>query len=240
MKTIALIPARGGSKGLSDKNIRSMAGKPLIAFSIEEAKKCKYLDRIVVSTDSEQIARVAKKYGAETPFLRPKKLAKDNSPTIDAILHALDWFEKKGETFDLLVLLEPTSPLREGKDITKPIEILLQNPEAKAIVGIAKLESAHPEFNVVLNKKGFIRKWSGGGSDFRVLRRQELADVYFFEGSIYVSYVKTLKEKRSFYHDKTLGYVVPRYKSLEVDDIYDLTMAEAIVKYRNLKKNYAR
>lgn len=237
MKIIALIPARGGSKGLPGKNIITLAGQPLIAYSIKEAKKCKYLDRIVVSTDDADIARVARKYGAEAPFLRPKELAKDTSPTIDAILHALDWFEDKGEKFDLFVLLEPTSPLREETDITKSIEILLENKKAKSIVGIAKLESAHPEFNLILNKEGFIRRWTDKSGNFRVLRRQDLTDVYFFEGTIYVSYVKTLREKRSFYHGQTLGYVVPRYKSLEIDDIYDLKMAEAIIKYRRKNQN---
>jgi len=116
-KILALIPARGGSKGLPGKNIKPLLGKPLIAWTIEQAKASKYVDRVVVSTDDDEIAEVAIRYGAEVPFLRPKELARDDSPTIDAILHALDFFSDKGERFDLLALLEPTSPLRDSEDI---------------------------------------------------------------------------------------------------------------------------
>jgi len=235
-KILAIIPARGGSKGLPRKNIRLLAGKPLIAYPISAALKSKFLDKVVVSTEDKEIAKVAKKYRVEV-IKRPKELARDDSPVIDAILHAINWVEKRGEHFDIVVLLEPTSPLRETKDIDKSIEILLNNKKARAIVGISKLEASHPEFNVVLNKDGFIRKWTDGSANFRVLRRQELDDVYFFEGSVYVSYVDTLRQKRTFYHELTLGYVVPRYKSLEVDEIYDLIAAEAIIKKRGKLRN---
>jgi len=231
LKILAVIPARGGSKGLPQKNIRPLAGKPLIAYSIEAALKSKYVDKTVVSTEDEEIAKIAKKYRAEI-IKRPEELARDDSPTVEVVLHAINWLEEAGEHYNIIVLLEPTSPLREVEDIDKSIEILLNNKKARAIVGIAKLEAMHPEFNVVLNKEGFIRKWTDGSANFRVLRRQELDDVYFFEGSVYVSYVDTLKQKRTFYHELTLGYVVPRSKSLEVDEIYDLIAAEAIIKKR--------
>lgn len=238
-KVLALIPARGGSKGLPRKNIRLLAGKPLVAHSIEIAFKSKYVDKTVVSTEAQEIANIAKKFSAEV-IKRPKKLARDDSPTVDVVLHAINWLEKANEYFDLVVLLEPTSPLREVEDIDKPIEILLSNPKAKAIVSIAKLEATHPEFNVVLNEEGFIRKWVDGSANFQMLRRQELSDVYFFDGTVYVSYVDVLKQKRTFYHELTLGYVVPRYKSLEVDELYDLIAAEAIIKFRKRIKHSTR
>lgn len=228
-RIISIIPARGGSKGVPRKNIKQLLGKPLIAWTIEEAKSSKYIDRVVVSTDDEEIAEKSKKYGAEVPFLRPEELATDDAKTIDVILHALNWLKTREDYYDFLVLLEPTSPLRDVEDIDKCIEILIDNPKAEAIVGVAKLESTHPEFNVAINDEGFIRK-SDGTTDFKVLRRQDLEDVYFFEGSIYISEVETLKQKRTFYHKSTLGYVVPKYKSLEVDELCDFICIEALMK----------
>ena len=228
-RIITIIPARGGSKGLPRKNIRLLAGKPLIAWTIEQAKNSKYIDNIVVSTEDEEIAENSKKYGAEVPFLRPKELARDDTPTIDVIMHAINWFEERGEYFDIVVLLEPTSPLRDIEDIDKCVEILIGNPKAKAIISVAQLESSHPEFNVVINEEGFIRK-TDGTTNFKVLRRQDLEDIYFFEGSIYISEVGVLKQKRTFYHESTLAYVVPKYKSLEVDELCDFICIEALMK----------
>ena len=228
-KIIAIIPARGGSKGLARKNIRLFAGKPLVAWTIEQTKKSKYIDRIIVSTDDKEIAESSRKYGAEVPFLRPEELATDDAKTIDVILHTLNWLETRGDYYDFLVLLEPTSPLRDVEDMDKCIEILISNPKAEAIVSVAKLESTHPEFNVVLNEEEFIRK-PDGTTNFKVLRRQDLEDVYFFEGSIYISEVEALKQKRTFYHKSTLAYVVPKYKSLEVDELCDFICIEALMK----------
>ncbi|NKQ38591.1 MAG: acylneuraminate cytidylyltransferase family protein, partial [Methanosarcinales archaeon] len=177
------------------------------------------------------IAGISKDYGAEVPFLRPKELSMDDSPTIDTILHVIDWFENKNEFFDILVLIEPTSPLRALDDINNCIEILLKNKNSESIVSIARLECSHPEFNVILNKEGFIRKMDGG-VNFKVLRRQELKDVYYFDGSVYISYIESLKKRRTFYHEKTLGYIVPKYKALEIDDICDFIMVEALIKIK--------
>jgi CMP-N,N'-diacetyllegionaminic acid synthase len=229
MNILCFIPARSGSKGILKKNIKPMLGKPLIAWSIEQATKSKYINKVLVSTDDPEYADIAKKYGAEVPFLRPKELATDTSPTINAIEHAVNWLKGHGEEFDLLVLLEPTSPLRETVDIDNAIGALLANKSARAIVSVAKLESCHPEFNVVLNEEGFISKIDGG-HDFGVLRRQDLKDIYFFDGSLYISYVNTLLEKRTFYHEKTLGFQVPKYKSYEIDDLSDFILIESLLK----------
>jgi len=229
---IGLIPARGGSKGLPKKNIRELCGKPLIAWSIEHGLASKYLDRIIVSTDDEAIAYISKKWGAEVPFSRPKELANDEAKTIDVIIHALEYLRGKDCLPDYLLLLEPTSPLREVEDIDKCIEILLGNNAAQSIVSVARLESGHPEFNIMIDEEtGFIKKLDGS-TKFRVLRRQELQDVFFFEGTIYLSKVSTLYEKRTFYHKATLAYVVPRWKSFEVDEVADLICIEALLKSR--------
>ncbi len=229
-KILGLIPARGGSKGIPKKNIKLLAGKPLIAWTIEQALNSKYLDKVLVSTDDKEIAEISKKYKAEVPFLRPKELAADEAKSIDVIIHALDFLKAQGLNYDYLMLLEPTSPLRETQDIDRTIEILSNNKRAKAIVSVAKLESTHPEFNVIIDKStGCIRKMDGT-ADFRALRRQELQDVFFFEGTIYLSEVDTLLAKRTFYHEKTLPYIVPRWKSLEIDEMCDLVCAEALLK----------
>lgn len=229
-KILALIPARGGSKGLLRKNIRPLLEKPLIAWSIEQALASKYVDKVIVSTDDEEIAEISKNYGAEVPFLRPNELATDESPTIDTILHVINWLEERGKKFDYLALLEPTSPLRDTQDIDYCLNILIDNTKAKSIVSICKLESANPEFNVMVDEKGFIKKAFDETTNFKVLRRQELVDIFFFEGTIYISKVETLKEKGTFYHDETLAYIVPRWKSFEVDEEFDLICIEAIMK----------
>lgn len=234
-KIIAIIPARGGSKGLPRKNIRILAGKPLIAWTIEQANCSKYIDKVIVSTEDEEIAEIAGKYEAEVPFLRPKELARDDSPTIDSLIHAINWFEEKGNYFDIVVLLEPTSPLRDVEDIDKCIEMLINDPAAKAIVSVAKLESAHPEFNVIIDDEGLIRKLNGT-VNFNVFLRQELEDIYFFEGSVYISDILSLKQKRTFYHESTLAYVVPKYKSLEVDEISDFICIDALMKAKIERK----
>jgi N-acylneuraminate cytidylyltransferase/CMP-N,N'-diacetyllegionaminic acid synthase len=234
-KILALIPARGGSKGLPGKNIRTLFGKPLIAWSIEAGLNSKYVDRVVVTTDDQKIASVAKKYGAEIPFMRPKELANDKSSSIDVVLHALDYLKKQGSEFDYIILLEPTSPLRETEDVDKSIEMLVNNRSgAVSIVGVSKVEAAHPMFDVKINKRGLLEHYMGSFQKYT--RRQEIDDLYFFEGTVYISQVKAFIEKRTFYHEKTLPYIVPRWKSIEIDDIFDLVCAEAVKKQINIIK----
>jgi len=235
-KIMGLIPARGGSKGLIRKNVKELCGKPLVAWSIEHGLASKYVDRVIVSTDDQSIADISTRYGAEVPFLRPKELANDEAKTIDVIIHALDYFKEVGYVPDYLLLLEPTSPLREVSDIDNCIEALLDNNRAMSIVSVARLESGHPEFNIIIkNSTGLIKKLDGS-TNFRDLRRQELKDVFFFEGTVYLSDVKSLYCKRTFYHESALACVVPRWKSLEIDELQDFICAEALLKARLEKK----
>jgi CMP-N,N'-diacetyllegionaminic acid synthase len=229
---LGVVPARAGSKGLPGKNIRPLLGKPLIAWTIEAALKSAYVDKTVVSTEDPRTAEIAKSFGATVPFLRPPELARDETPTIDVLLHMLDHLEKHNERFDYLILLEPTSPLREVSDIDGCMEQIVQHPAAKSIVSVARLEGSHPEFNAVIDpSSGCIRRLDGS-SNFRFLRRQELTDVYYFEGTVYVSQVSALRERRSFYHDLTLPYVVPRWKAPEIDELSDFLTIEALLKAR--------
>ena len=229
----AIIPARGGSKGLPKKNIMPLAGKPLIAWSIEAAKRSNYIDHCIVSTDNKEIANVAKLHGCEVPFLRPKHLALDETPSIDVIIDAINFYVKKTINYNYLVLLEPTSPLRNSNDIDIALNKLNNNREkADSIVGVSKVESTHPVFDVKINKDGLIEPYIG--KSFNVLRRQNIDELYFFEGSLYISDTEVLLNKKSFYHERTLPYIVPRWKSLEIDEMVDLIMAEALISNRSL------
>lgn len=239
---LAIIPARSGSKGLPDKNIKYLCGKPLLAWSIESALDSKYIDEVVVSTDSSIYANIAKEYGANVPFLRPESLSGDTTTTFDVIEHCIKFYkESLGKEFDYVVLLEPTSPLRIKNssknigDIDRAIQELLTyrdvNPyieskaQAQSIVGISLTEGSNPAFLVEL-ENGFIRPYEN--MDFKPLRRQEIKPVYFFEGSLYISSIKAFLEYKGFYHHLTLGFEMPKWQSLEVDDIDDFAMVEAM------------
>lgn len=230
---LAIIPAREGSKGLPKKNIKELYGKPLIAWSIGVGLKSKYIDEVMVTTDGEDIANISKEFGANVPFLRPENLASDTATTFEAIKHTIDYYKNNlNKEFDYIVLLEPTSPLRDENDINKAVEMLLSS-DADSIVGICKTEDQNPAFLVLKNEKNFISGYEN--KDMKVLRRQDIKDVYFFEGSIYISKTEVFLEKETFYHTNTIAYEVPKYKSLEIDDIYDFIMVEAIMKHKGYK-----
>ena len=230
---LAIIPARGGSKGLPGKNIKKLCGKPLIAWSIEAGLKSKYLDEVVVSTDYQNIANIAKQYGASVPFLRPDYLASDTATSFEAVKHTIEYYKNElDKEFDYIVLLEPTSPLREDSDIDLAIEKLL-NSKAQAIVGISKTEDQNPAFLLKKDNANYISGYED--KDMKVLRRQDINDVYFFEGTIYISEANVLIDKKTFYHENTIGYEVPKYKSLEIDDVDDFIMVEAIMKHKGYK-----
>ena len=228
---LAIIPARGGSKGLQGKNIIDLCGKPLIAWSIETALNSDFLDEIVVSTDDQKIAKIARDYGGNVPFIRPKNLAQDETPSSDVIEHCINYYQNDvGKKFDYIVLLEPTSPLREVSDINLAIKKLIDS-DGTALVGICKSEAQHPVFSSKVNKKGYLCSFNSG--EFKPLRRQELDTIFFFEGTIYISDTNKFLREKTFYHNETIGYEVPKWKSLEVDDMDDWVMIEAIMKYKN-------
>ncbi len=226
-RILALIPARGGSKGFPRKNIRPLLGKPLIAWTIEQAKASKYIDRVVVSTDDEEIAEISRQYGAEEPFLRPKELARDDSPTIDVILHALEFFSSKGEEFDLLALLEPTSPLRKKEDIDRGIELLINNKKnATAVVSVGKVTLEHPAIMKLINEQGFVVPFMKAEG---IHQRQQLKDVYFPYGVLYLSFTNAIKKYKTFYQPKTLPLFIERWQNYEIDDYYDFICIERIL-----------
>ena len=228
---IGIVPARAGSKGLPRKNIAPLCGKPLIAWSIEAGLRSQYIDLVIVSTDSNKIAGISAEYGASVPFIRPAELATDETPTIDVVIHALEYLNnQRKQRFDYTVLLEPTSPLRDEADIDRAIKQLVDNVGASSLVGISRTEAQNPEFLVCLSENNFLRGFDQ--SEIKPVRRQEIKDVYFLEGSIYVSDTKTLIARRTFCHQETLGCIFPKWKSLEVDDIDDLIMVEALMLHK--------
>jgi len=231
-RILGVVPARGGSKGLPHKNIRPLLKKPLLAWTLDAAKASNYLDRVIVSTDDHAIANVVRKHGGEVPFMRPAELAQDETSSIDVMVHAISWLKDQGDLFDYVIMLEPTSPLRETADIDQALEQLISHPQAKAIVSVTRLEGDHPEFHVVVDPASRCIRRPNGSSTFKILRRQDLDDMYFFEGTLYISEVAAFMKRRTFYHELTLPYIVPRWKSPEIDELQDFITVEALLKAR--------
>lgn len=231
---LAVVPARRGSKGLPLKNIRPLGGKPLLAWPIEAARKSRYVDRVLISTEDADFAAIAQAAGADAPFLRPVELASDTSPSIDFLLHTLDTLAASGEHYDYLALLEPTSPLTEASDIDAALETLVERQnEAESIVGVTAVTASHPAFAVHITAGGLIQPHSAPIFG-QMPRRQDIQPLYSLDGSLYISTTKELRRERGFYHQKTLPYVTPRWKSFEVDDLVDFICIEAILAHRNL------
>jgi CMP-N,N'-diacetyllegionaminic acid synthase len=228
-RVLGLIAARGGSKGLPGKNIRPLCGKPLIEWSISAAKAASCVDSIVVSTDDAAIAAVARRAGADVPFRRPDELATDSASSVDVVIHAIDMLAKTEPTFDIVVLLEPTSPLREASDIDEAVNCLIRTA-AGSVVSVCRTLSAHPAFMFRQNEKGRLRPFLDRQPTG--LRRQDLDPVFFLDGTLYVSRVDVLRNKRSFNHDDTVAFEVPKWKSLEIDDVDDFIMVEALMARR--------
>ena len=227
-RIIAIVPARQGSKGLAKKNIIDFLGKPLLVWSIEAARKSKYVDKLIVSTDSTDIAIVGEKNGAEIPFIRPSYLSEDNSTSIDVIYHAIEFMrEKLGENFDFVVLLEPTSPLRTSEDLDLAFEKLVGSPNARSLVSVGESDSQHKTLQFNITESDFISLGSANNG-FVHTRRQDLEKSYFLDGSIYISYTHTLFKLKSFVHGQTLTLSLPKWKNIEIDDEYDYAMALAL------------
>jgi CMP-N,N'-diacetyllegionaminic acid synthase len=233
-RVLALVPARRGSKGLPLKNIRPLAGKPLLAWPIQAARASRYVDRVILSTEDPEFAQIGMAAGADVPFLRPAELASDTAPSIDFMLHALQRLAEAGEVYDYLVLLEPTSPLTEGADIDAALETLhARRDQADSILGVTEMMATHPAYAVRIPPQGLIAPYSAD-SFAHLPRRQDLEPLYYLEGSLYISNVQALQRNRSFCHDRTLPFVTPHWKSFEVDSLVDFICIEAILEKREL------
>lgn len=226
---LAIIPARGGSKGLPGKNIKELCGKPLISWSIEAGLKSKYLDEVMVTTDSPEIAEMAKRYGASVPFLRPDTLASNTATTFDAVQHTIDFYKNElGKEFDYIVLLEPTSPLREDDDLDKMIDkILSKENYFDSIVSIGEVHE-HPSIMKKIKEESLIPYCE---ELVLTTRRQDNDVAYFPYGVAYIVKTDTLLEEKTFYSKRNTFYTIKRYQCYEIDDMYDFLAIENIMKY---------
>lgn len=223
-RILAIIPARAGSKGIKDKNIINLNGKPLIAYSIEAAKKSKYIDRIVVSTDGEQIAKVAKEWGADVPFLRPDYLASDTAKTIDAMVHCIETLKEMGDEYDYVVLLQPTQPLRKAKHIDEAIEQLISAGE-ESLVSISKVKD-HPILIRTLDDTSHVVNLLNISS---TQRRQDFPDYYKVNGAIYVNKLNENFNLETSLNDNRLAYVMNEKYDVDIDELLDLKIAELML-----------
>jgi N-acylneuraminate cytidylyltransferase/CMP-N,N'-diacetyllegionaminic acid synthase len=224
---LAVIPARGGSKGLPGKNIKPLGGKPLIAYTIEAALAAKSVDRVIVSTDDPQIAQAARQYKVDIPFMRPPELAQDDSRAIDTLIYTIDRLKKEfNQDYQEFVLLYPTVPFRSSEDIDNCVKLF---HDKKADSVISYVELAHPlEWVSSINDDGTVRRLEGG--DTKLMKnRQELKHYYITNGAIYVFKYALIKEKYTYYSDKTYAYVMPRERSIDIDTMLDFGYAEYLI-----------
>lgn len=234
MKILGIIPARGGSKGISLKNIRFLAGKPLINYTIESAKKSK-INKIVVSTDNKKIAKISKSAGAEVPFLRPKKISGDNALTIEVIKHTLN-FLSTNQSYepDMVIILQPTSPLRSAKMINNAIQILKKSKSTSAI-SVSKIKT-HPYAAFWYNKK-YLKPFQKDFTKYSL--RQKYPVLYYPTGSIYALWQKTLKKYNSIYGPRIKPMISKNEIEIDIDTPFDLFMAEStILNWKKFRKKF--
>lgn len=223
MKILGLIPARGGSKGILNKNIAAVGGKPLIAYTIEAAWQSAHLDKIVVSSDSPAVLEVAKEWRVQ-PAERPSELAQDDSKFEDLIFHTLDWLkEKEGYCPDIFVYLQPTSPLRTADDIDKAVEMLLDS-RAKAVISVRPIDRECLK-TFLLNSQGYL--FGAVNNSFPFMNRQKLPEVFLPNGAVYAIRTEEFYLRRSLFSpDQTLPYVMPEERSLDINTREDLLKLE--------------
>ncbi len=230
-KILAIIPARGNSKGIPLKAIKSFCGKPMIYYTLKEAKKSGVFDKIAVSTDSSKIAALAKKLGAEVPYLRPEHLARDNSRVADAVIHLLKFLQaREGYKPDIIFLLQVTSPLRDSTDILESYEMFCRE-KAVALTSVCKKK------NQILNIGGGRIETIKGG----VLNRESSPDAFEQDGMIYIIDAQFFLKHKIFEPEgKTIAYIPSRWKSVDIDDKEDFILAEVLYKNRTILKKYEK
>lgn len=222
---IAIIPARSGSKGLPDKNIRILNGKPLIAYSIVAAQESGIFDEIFLSTDSPEYAHFAVKYGANVPFLRSDKLATDTASTWDCVKEALEQYETMGKKFDIFVVLQPTSPLRAPQDIVTAVETMILN-NADSVVSVCEADHSPLWYNVLPENKsikGFVRP------EIMAKTRQELPTFYRINGAIYAVSTSYFLRTQNIYDGNSFAYIMPKERSIDIDTLFDFSLAQCLL-----------
>ncbi len=227
---IAIIPARGGSKGLPGKNIRNLAGKPLICHTIKAALDASSISRVIVSTDDDLIATAALECGAEVPFKRPKELADDESMVMDAYLYTVDRIsDNSGIIIDSFVALLPTAPLRLAKDIDNAIEIFSEK-DADSVISITEAE-VPIEWYRKIDHKGVLMDYFSDASAIK--NRQDFNLLYIPNGSIYVFNTEKLRQTRKYYMERTYPYIMPKNRSADIDELLDFEWVEFLLQKEN-------
>ena len=223
---LAIVPARKGSKGLPNKNIKKLNGLPLIVHTLREAIKSKLVSRIIVSTDDDKIFSICKKIkGVEIPYKRPKYLAEDNSIVTDACFHLLDWIQKKeGKEPKEFCVLQPTSPLRTAKDIDGAINFF-NNTKALAVLSVCEIQ---PIF-FKLSEKKKIKSLLKNNKEL-MLPRQKINNYVLQNGAVHIFKTNSLRKNKTYYTNKTYGYLMPRHRSIDIDNEIDFILAEEIMK----------
>jgi CMP-N-acetylneuraminic acid synthetase len=226
MKTLGIIPARGGSKGVRRKNVRLIAGEPLIAYAIRVAKESRKLTNFLTTTDDEEIAEAASAYGS--PVLRrPPELAQDDTPMVPVLLHALaDAEGEAGVHYDAIVLLQPTSPIRTGENVDAAIMMLANDPMVDSIISVSPMDDVHPARMYRLDEESWMESlWP----EWETVQRQELPTVYYRNGALYATRRSVLVEQKTVMGKRKKAYVIPSKFLLNIDDERDLLIAEPLV-----------
>ncbi len=226
-KILAVIPARGGSKGLKKKNIKLLCDKPLIAWTIEAAKKSKYIDEVIVSSNCEEIINVSKEYGAYIPFVRPKGISGDNTTAIEVMQHVVDFFKINNNSYDLFLYLQPTSPLRTNFHIDEAIEMFFCK---KAFCVISVGETANPKLSNVLSED--LSLYNFIPEQERNKNRQQYDKYYQFNGAIYLFDWDIIKNFNGWYEENYYAYIMKKEDSIDIDEELDFLIAEVLLKKR--------
>jgi CMP-N-acetylneuraminic acid synthetase len=226
-RIIAIVPARGGSKGVPRKNVRPLAGKPLIAWTIAAAKHAATIGRIIVSTDDAEIAAVAKEHGADIPFMRPPELAQDTTPDLPVLQHVLQRLQADGDLPDVVVWLRPTVPLRTTADIDGAVAMLkITSADSVRSVSTAK---AHPYWMKTVTD-GLLHSFVSGKDDRTHPNRQSLPPVYMLNGAVDVMRARIVLEQNDLWGSRVGAYVMPPERSIDIDTLADFAAAEALLK----------
>lgn len=226
---LAIIPARGGSKGVPGKNIRDLVGHPLIYYTIDAAIKSKKIDQVIVSTDDKKIADIAIECGAEVPFLRPEELASDHAKAIDNYIYTIDRLNAEGCQIDNIIVLQPTSPLRTVQDIDNAIELFFEK-KAETIISVVKAEHP-PTWYKKISSEGILIDYFSDTDNSQ--NRQEADKTYLPNGAIYVFDYAALKTRYGYYNEKTYPYIMSQDNSIDIDTMLDFKLAQLLIEERN-------
>lgn len=226
--TLGIIPARGGSKRVEKKNIRKIGGKPLIAHTIEQAIQAEQLDWVIVSTEDEEIMEIAKQYGGNVPFQRPSELASDDATNNEVVKHALDWCESEGKSFEYVCLLSVTTPFRNVQDIDDLL-VSLYESTADSVVSITNYDA--PPFWATELNDGVLTPYFDT-NPWKNTQTQSVPTLYHPNSSIFAAGVPEFKQNGGFYDEQTIGYKMPRERSLDIDEPFDLELARALYSWR--------